>query len=259
MKTILIACALGLTFPAGLPGQEAAQDRIGKAKAPQALMKALEAAAKGKGSHCTEKVEGGEAGRLEWTGVLVRDFAVLKGALDVYARGDRHLVRDSGGSFVTPSEVEGEDRAAAVACRNPHLFQADLRRFAGSALWNGEETLGDVECRIVQVFADDKAKGEQVNEIAAKIKEAKRFGNISAYIDKEKTVSVYRAWIGRADLRVHRITWELEPKIKEGSVPPGIKVPTDKLRARYEIGFSKFDEELEVEVPEAVRAKLGGK
>ena len=129
---------------------------------------------------------------------------------------------------------------------------------AGIAPWPAMDTVNGVECKIAESSADEKTMVAQINEFAAKSAELRRFGisNISGYIDKKESRSLYKIYIGKSDLRIHKIVWELEPVIKAGSIPGGFEPPTDQLKADYELKFSKFNEDLDIEIPKMVKKKF---
>ncbi len=65
--------------------------------------------------------------------------------------------------------------------------------------------------------------------------------------------------VGKDDLLIRRLTFVIKPKINPKSLPP--QVPPQfaqmNLDQRYEVKFSKWDEDTAFEIPAAIKAKWG--
>lgn len=252
--------AVGLVFSglASVQGQEGKEkdDKIGERKAAQIVAMGVDATSRLKGYHCKLSTSAAGEGPMEHDGVILRDVAAMTGAYDVYARADKYAVKH-GERFVSPQEVDGEEGAKYAAFRNPHLFLGDLTKLAGTARWTGEEEVDGAPCKVAELLADDKTLMAQFDELTKKVKRLREFGKISGYLDRKESRSVFKVWIAHSDLRIRKIVWDLEPRVKKGALPPGVDIPTDKLRAHYELTHSQFDEALEVDIPKEAKAKLG--
>lgn len=258
LRTMTIATLMACLGGYGLAqdrGKQEKKDKLKKMKAGAAVLKATAGMLKLKGYHVAESASAGGQGPVSFSGLNKGDFCKLEGKADVYARRDQYLIKEESGRFVPADQVS--DRQAGTA-RNPWLFLMDLKKFGRIALWNGEDTVNGVECRIAESSADEKTMLAQINEFAKKSPELKRWGitNVSGFIDKKESRSLYKVYIGKEDLRIHKIAWELEPKIKKGSIPGGYEPPTDQLKANYELQFSKFNEDLDVDIPKVVKKKF---
>ena len=117
------AAILVVLLAAGAGAQDKKDvDKIGKDKAPVVLKKALAEVQKKKSAAIKEIAEL-TAGPQKipastFEGIQRKDFAGVKGAAEVYAKGSFYLV-NLGGRFDPPDQVEGQDAFAARATRIP--------------------------------------------------------------------------------------------------------------------------------------------
>ena len=172
---MLIACLGGYGLAQDRKNQEKKQekkkDKLKKLKPGAAVLKSTANMWKLKGYHVAESASAAGQGPISFTGVARGDFCQLKGPADVYARRDQYLVKDSSGRFVAPDQSNSREAGTA---RNPWLFLVDLKKFGKIAIWNGEDTVNGVECRIAESSADEKTMLAQINEFAKKSAELKR-------------------------------------------------------------------------------------
>ncbi len=161
--------ALCLALVAGFQGDE---DKIAKLKAPQVLAKAQPAWAKRKGCHFKAEIvsallskEGFAPETIGFEGTLIRDFAAFHGSADLFARGREKLIKGKDGLFAEPVKTDGQTNRTGVITRNPSLLLADLFRFSGSAVYGGDEKIGEFDCRIIETAADERSLLDQVKEV----------------------------------------------------------------------------------------------
>jgi len=255
--------ALCLALVAGFQGDE---DKIAKLKAPQVLAKAQPAWAKRKGCHFKAEIvsallskEGFAPETIGFEGTLIRDFAAFHGSADLFARGREKLIKGKDGLFAEPVKTDGQTNRTGVITRNPSLLLADLFRFSGSAVYGGDEKIGEFDCRIIETAADERSLLDQVKEVTGGLKRLEAFfiKDLTAVTDRKKSTSVYQAWISRTDFTVARIDWTLTIVVNKKNIPfEPDKVP-DQHELKYSYTFSKFDTELQIDVPPAVKSVLG--
>lgn len=237
-------------------------DKIGKEKAPVIVKKSLAEISKKKGYHFVQKsaVTGPQSQESNFDGVAKKDFAAAKGTAEVYAKAGAYLVNVDG-KFYAPEQLQGTTALQAGSFRNPALFLGDLARLEATSKWGDEADVDGHACKTVELTADEATLKQQVKEFADKLKDQlKQVGNITGYIDTKKSTSKYKVYIGKADLLIYKLEWDLKPVVKENSIPPNLPVPKlDKLEAKSELTFSKYDEDLDVAVPKEVQQRLGVK
>lgn len=238
------------------------EDKIGKEKAPGIVKKSTGEVGKKKGMHFTEavSVSAMQDQSSNFDGVLKKDFAAAKGSAEIYAKGAQYLVR-SGGTFVNPDKLQGQDGIAAGSFRNPYLFLQEVAKLAGTASWGNDADVDGVACKVADLVADEATVKAQIKEFADNLpSQARQYGDVSGYIDSKKTTSTYKVYIGKKDLLIYKIEWVLKPVIKENSLPPNVPVQgLDDLEAKTELAFSKYEEELDVEIPKEIQQKFGVK
>lgn len=255
MSRIALLLALAAAF-------QADEDKIGKLKAPQVLVKVQAAWAKKKGCHFKEGIvstllarEPGQEATAQFDGILVKDFAAFRGSAEAWARGKEKLIKAKDGNFVEPRKADVATNRTGSILRNPWLIVNELTRFAGLAAFGGEEKVGETECTIVETAADEKSVMEQIKEVTGDLKSLEQFyiRDMSTVADRKKSTSLYKAWISRADLLVAKLEWTLTIAMNKKSIPfDEDKIP-DQIEIRYTMHFTKYDSELEMELPPAVK------
>ena len=241
------------------------EDPIGKLKAPQVLAKTQPAWAKKKGcnllvditsSLLAAELRGVE--KAEYAGKLLRDFVVLKGSAEIYGRGAEKLVKQDN-AYVEPRKAGTKLNRLAVIARNPALVVAELFRFGGGATFGADEKVGDVDCRIVETAADERTVFEQVKEVTGGLKslDAYYIKDMSAITDRKKSTSTYKVWLSRTDLLPAKLEWTLTIVVNKKAIPFGADEVPDQFEASYVFLFTKYDTNLDVEIPPAVKQKFG--
>ena len=264
MKT-LTACLLLAAFP----GQESKPDKIGKDKPPIVAKKFLAELQKRKSAVIVElSVYAAGPQKMESTyeGILRKDFAAVKGSAEVYAKGAQVLV-NTGGRFDPPEALEGQEAGPALTFKNPSLILEELTRVAASASFGGDETVDGRECRVVDFVADAAALKKALRDLGDRL--AKTVGkqlapggvqiiDFKTAWDERASVATYRVCVGMADLNIYRVEFVLRPKMKPGAFPKEIPFPAE-FDQRWDIRFTKWDEEAPFEIPGPVKVKLGVK
>ncbi len=243
--------------------QSAGEEKIGKEKAPAALRKCLGETVKKKGWHFaqTVKLTGPENQENKFDGVAKKDFAAAKGSAEIYAKGASYLVH-SNGKFVPPNQLSGTEAIRVGSFRNPALFLSDAARLAVLASWGTDAEVDGRACKVAEFAADEPLLKDQIKEFTDNFKsQLKQVGNVMGYVDLKRSKSLYKIYLGKSDLLVHKVEWTLKPVIKENAFPPSAPVPQglDKLEARTEVVLSKHDQELDVEIPKEIQQRFGVK
>lgn len=262
-RTVTIVAALALSLAAY------GDDKIGNSKAPEVFKKVKAELDKKKGYHAAEKYTlgglpggggGGLPGEQSFEGVVKKDFAALKGSAEVYCKGAVTLVRNAQGQYVEPKQLDGQDGVVAGTVRNPAVVYADILRFSGAATFTSDEKLGEKECKIAETWADGASTEQQLKDIAKNIKLPAQAGNVDVmqFVDKKKSSSSYKVWVGKEDLLFHKIEWTISLSIDKTKIPGGFgdRMP-DKIDAKYDIEIKDYDKDLDVEVPKEIKARFG--
>jgi hypothetical protein len=235
-------------------------DKIGKKKPAQIVPETARETLKQKGVHV--KVEGKALEQsLSLEGIMRGDFSFLKGTVHLFLKADKTLV-ESENKYLPPDELGGAEGGIGAATKNPGQMVAEFGMCPAKAKFEGDEKVGEVECKVVTAEAEKDLIVRQVREISSKVKEAKTIGDMSAMLDKQQSTSKYKAWIGKSDLKIYKMEWALNPKFV---IPPGLPVPpgaTDflkRLEGTYTVTFADYNKDIDVEVPKEVKKKLGVK
>jgi len=257
MMRLAVACLAAAAFQAA--------DDWAKMKAPQALAKSQSAWGKKKGCHVkvdiTSTLLSAELRALEkaeFEGKLIRDFMALRGSAEIYGRGTEKLVRQDN-AFVEPRRAGGRLNRTSTFARNPAVVVGELFRFAAGSTFGADEKVGDVECRIVETAADEKTVIDQVKELTGNLKalEAYYVKDLTSVTDRKKSSSVYKAWISKESLLPARLEWKLTIVVDKKTIPFGGDQVPDQFEASYVCLFTKYNSELEVQIPPAVKQKFG--
>lgn len=261
MRTAPAFLALGLLAAAG-QGQD---DKIGKDKPPAVAKKAVAESQKKKGAAITESAGISLPQRpisARFEGVLLKDFAGVKGSVEVYAKGAATLVR-VGDRFEPPENVKGPDQLNALGFKNPALLLAEVSRLAPVATFLSDDPGEGKDCKVLSLVGDEEYVKQHMKEIGARFASIIRSlpngvdpGNLAGYFDTKTAKSAYRMWVGKADLLVYRIEWTFSAHPKAGT--PGVAgVPPFMMAAATDVRFSKWDEEIRFEIPGPVKSKWG--
>lgn len=244
-------------------------DKIGKDKAPTVLKKALAEVQKRKSAAISESAEmatGAAKLTNQYDGILKKDFAAVKGAAEVYARGATLLV-NSGGRFDPPAQIQGQEALAAQSFRNPAILLDEVGRVSSAPQFGPDESVDDKDCKTVQMLADAATLKAQLKEFGERLNATFRnqlgFGGAQIFdlrnaIDEKGSMATYHVCVGKDDLLVYRIQYVIRPKFKPGALPPMIRLPED-MDQKVDVKFSKWDEDVPFDIPAVVKAKLGVK
>jgi hypothetical protein len=244
---------------------QADEDAISKLKPTQALGKGRDAWGKKKGCHVKVEMtstllstELRALEKAEFEGKLVRDFLALRGTAELYAKGPEKLIRQDK-DFVEPRRATGRVNRIGIMLRNPAIVVAELFRFPAGAQYGADEKVDGVDCRILETNADEKTTVEQIKEISGNLKalEAYYIKDLTAVTDRKNSTSAYKAWISKSTLLPARLEWKLTIVVNKKAIPFGADEVPDQFEAAYVYLFPKYDSDLEIQVPPAVKAKLG--
>lgn len=265
----LLTVLMALSLPVA-SAQDKKDDKIGKDKAPNVAKKMIVETQKKKGAAIAEtgEMSSGPGGTQKTTGtfegVLRKDFAGVKGTLEIYCQGPKTLV-NTGARFDIPDDIDAQQQVQAATFKNPALLINEVSRLVNSAAFLGEETLDGKECKELTFVADEATIKQYLKEIADRMnKQFKAPGgafmpgmNFSTLLDEKATIGSYSVMVGKEDLLIRKLTFVIKPKINPKGLPP--QVPPQfaqmNLDQRYEVKFSKWDEDVSFEVPAAVKAK----
>jgi hypothetical protein len=244
-------------------------DKIGKEKAPGVLKKALAEVQKKKSAAITETAELRAGGPQtlppsKFEGVLRKDFAGVKGAAEIYARGATYLV-NLGGRFDPPDQLQGQEGMGAQSFKNPSILLDELGKIASPPQFGPDEMVDGKDCKVVDVAADPALLKQHLKEFGDRLNNAfKGFGgfggaqvfDLKNAMDEKASAATYHVCIGKDDLLIYRIDYVIRPKIKPGALPPQLKLPAD-MDQKIDVHFSKWDEEVPFEIPGVIKTKWG--
>jgi hypothetical protein len=269
----LLTALVALAFTAASP-QDKKDDKIGKDKAPNVAKKMIVETQKRKSAAISEtgEMSAGPGGAQKTTGtfdgVLRKDFAGVKGTLEIYSQGVKTLV-NTGARFDIPDDIDAQQQSQAATFKNPALLINEVSRLVNSAAFLGEETLDGKECKELTFVADEATIKQYLKEIGDRLnKQFKAPGgggafmpglNFSTALDEKTTVGSYSVMVGKEDLLIRKLTFVIKPKINPKGLPPQVppQVAQMNLDQRYEVKFSKWDEDVPFDIPAAVKAKWG--
>lgn len=244
-------------------------DKIGKDKPPAVATKMLAEAQKRKSAAIKESNQVGPQaqGAAQFEGVMRRDFAAVKGTLEIYCRGPQTLV-NTGGRFDPPDELKGPEALQALSFRHPSLYLADVGKVAASATFGGDEAVDGKDCRVIDLVADPALIKQYLKDLGDRVEKALAgagggaglFGaggvfRLQNSFDEKGTVATFRLCVGKDDLLPYKFEFVMRPKIKPGSLPPQVKLP--ELDQKTEILFSKWDQEVAFDIPGFIKQKWG--
>jgi hypothetical protein len=258
---------MGLAFSLAALGD----DKIGTSKAPEILRKSAVELAKKKGYHVVEKFtppgrRGGRGGGMGgeaatepvFEGLVKKDFAALTGAAEVYCRGSVYLTRNAKGLYIDPKDLPDEnDQLLVGSARNPAVIVADILRFGQAAAFTSEEKLGEIECKVAETWADAPTTEQHIKDAVKHVRLPREAGMIDVMnlVDKKKSSSSFKVWVGKEDLLFHKIEWTITAFVDK--TKPFTERFPDKYEAKYALDIKDYDKDTEIELPKEIRAKFG--
>lgn len=197
------------------------------------------------------KANGGPGGELAYEVVVVKDACGATGGAELFARKHKYAAKDSGGKFVAPDKIKGQEGAAAAGFVNPAMILEEALAAKPAKKWEADEEVDGVKLRVFTLEADEKTAVAQAKTLMAKSDELKRYPGLESRLDAKKSKSTYKVWVNGADLRVSKIEWTLAPKIDLTGlpVPPGAQDQVDAFKGLYVLALGKWNEELELKIP----------
>jgi hypothetical protein len=196
--------------------------------------------------------------KAEFEGKLLREFMAVRGSAELYGRGVEKLVRQDS-AFVEPRRASARLNRISSLSRNPGLVAAELFRFQGGATFGADEKSGGEECRVIETAADEKTVMDQIKEVTGNLKSLEQYyiKDFTSITDRKKSSSTYKAWISKATTLPARIEWKLSIAINKKSIPIGGEQLPDTFDIDYVYEFTKYDTELQIDIPAPVKAKFG--
>jgi len=256
---LVLAALLALAAPQD-------KDKIGKDKAPAVAKKALAEAQKKKGVAIAESNQYAAIQQMVNTlfeGVLKGDVAAVKGTAEIYAKGPQILM-NAGGRFDPPDAVSTPEGIQAQAFRNPALILKELEQVVPLATFGGDESVDGKACKVIDFVASPLLIKQHLKDHADRLTRALKAAegtnagtvlNFAQQLEEKGTVATYRVCVGKEDLLLYKIEFVLKPKVKTAGLPQNLQ--SLNVDAKTEVKFSKWDEELPLDVPGPVKTKLG--
>src|SRR5207247_1785438 len=154
-------------------------------------------------------------------GVMKKEFAGVKGTLEIYAKGASYLV-NTGARFDSPDEIEGQQQQQAHLFRNPSLLINEVSKLVNAASFGGDEAVDGKECRVLGLPADEATVKQYRKELGERLnKQFKGFAgglggglNFANALDEKASTGMYQVCVGKDDLLIYRIVFVLKPVIK---------------------------------------------
>jgi hypothetical protein len=242
-----------------------AEEDLSKLKAPQYLAKVQPNWTKKKGCHVKVEVNSPLLGsemrapeKAEFTGKLVKNFMGLRGSAELYGRDAEKLIKQDN-LYVEPKRATSKLNRIGTVTRNPAPVMAELFRLAGASSFGADEKLKEEDCRVVQTSADERTVVEQIKEVTGSLKslEAYYIKDMLAVTDRKKSNSAYKVWFSKKTLLPVRLEWTLVIAMNKKAIPFGADQIPDEFESTYAYDFSKYDTDLHIEVPVAVKQRFG--
>lgn len=243
-----------------LQGKQRDPDKTKGQNPQQILSKAVAAMQKLKGFHFKMDVKSPRATAV-YEGIQKGEGSAARSdPQEIFARQTQYLVKTASGKIVPGNELDlnSEDGRKAAGFRNPSQMLRDLQQCASlSPTVKGDEKVGDVDCKVIAVGMSVPMKKEAFKEMMNRVKAPVKV-DPDPFVDFEKTVCDYTVYVGKTDLRIHRLTFKMVGESK-GNLPPILppQYGPDSWKAEMTLDLSKFDQNLDWKIPPEVRGKLG--
>ena len=282
-----------LGLAASLPAAQD-QDKVGTSKAPVVLAKALKDFRKWKRVAVKEEshlIIREQDNASKFDGVMFGgDICAVKGSQKLYVRGTKVLV-DVKGVIHDAAKAPPEAGVQAGRFKNPAHVVLETLRLLATARYGGGEEIPKTSTVIIDVGAAPRLLKAQLIQLGAKMdamadarqraaaarppepgqpkRPERGFGSVRLYntkdlFDQKKSTSRYKIWVATKDLRIHRIEWVLSPVIKPNAIPrrptpnprPEQEGQGIKIASKVRVDFSRWDEDLPIELPREIKARL---
>lgn len=245
------------------------EDKIGKLSAPAALQKSLRTVSKATIVAISQKSEfavGQQKTETQFDGVLKKDFAGVKGTQEVYAKGDKYLVK-VGARYDPPSKILEPEGIQAASFKNPALILKELGMALRRAQYTADEDVDGERCALVVIQCDPRMVKMHLKELGDRITQsfkaragnngggffAEFFGGRDLF-DQKASTSTFAVWIARKDLLIRKVEWIVDPVMKKNLPSP--RLAALKFATRISVTFSKWDGDVPFVVPGVIKAKF---
>lgn len=164
--------------------------------------------------------------------------AKMEGGTEVYAKEHKYAAKSSAGDYAAPGDMGGEEGAQAASAVNPQMMLLEALSADVAKEWGPEDAVGDAPCKVLTADAPEKLKKAQIETFLSKVKEAAQYG-LDKRADLKNSVSSYRIYVGKLDLKIHKIEWSLQPKfdLKGLPVPEEYASALENMKADYVFEF----------------------
>lgn len=175
--------------------------------------------------------------------------AKMEGGTEIYAKEHKYAAKTSGGDYAAPGDIGGQEGAQAAAAVNPQMILLEALGCDVGKEWSTDDVVGEAECKVLTADAPEKLKKAQIETFLAKVKEAAQYG-LDKRADLKASVSTYRVWIGKEDLKIHKIEWSLQPKFDLKGLPMAEQYASalENIKADYTYEFD-FGAAVEFAIP----------
>lgn len=176
--------------------------------------------------------------------------------VELFRYGKKTAAKNAAGRWVEGEDVRGAPRMAVQLCQPPTVLLQDIMRGAkGKEIayhWEGDAELDGLDCARVVCPMVRKALEKMAETVEEVLESRDDRGDFTpAYVTKGATM-VYTIWIGREDLRVYRIELDLQGKIDRHKGALEDPSERDPFTVSYDVVYSRFNEELDFEIPPEV-------
>jgi len=245
-------------------GESKEEDQTKRLQAPQVIAKAVKEM-NGLSAWHVKTSATGQQFSGEFEGTAKKDACAVQGSAEIYCKNESTLVKD-GSRYVETKDLDMQTDTgrAALAFRNPALQFGDMNGGARSARFTEDETIGEIECRVIVLDLTKEQKRKIVEKLVSNISLPIPVRDPMQFIDLDATEADYRVWVGRKDLRIHKYIFRVKPELK-GGLPGGGRIPgggggapgVGNMEVKSTTECTKFGEDLEWEIPKEVKSRLG--
>ena len=247
--------------PAPVQGEAEPKDRIERKK-PAAIIGTVKKEMQALKGYRLEYGLTTDSGGHSFTGAATPKDALahLEGTREMWAKGEAYAVKGTE-VFENLDETEGFDAVGLSAVVNPEVILRECLKAAADAGWAGDEAVGDIPCKVLELKASSSQKKEQAAAYVRRYQMNESLG-LAGRVDTRATKSAYRVWIGISDLRVYKIEWALTPRFDLSNLPSdgsrgSVNIDAlGKLEAVHVLTLSAFDKDVELAMPKDVAKVL---
>lgn len=203
---------------------------------------------------------GGKGGNLDGKGLYKKSggYAHLEDATagEMWFKGRKILIKQPGDDkWKSPDSLGPMGSMVSRLIRTPNEIAEDMLKVSGTAKMESDEKVDEIDCWVVSAVGDKDSVKEYVK---AQLDKMEGFGKLAGgAFDTDKAEISYKAWIGKDDGLLYRIENKATIPTKPGNagfMGMGAGMNIDQTTTA---DYLLYNKDLDLEVPAAVKTKLG--